>query len=235
MDDALRKQWQQYAQERTLDQRNALVERYLYLADIYAGRQLKKLPRGTAEFDDLYSAAYQGLIKAVPRFDLDRGISPVTFLACRVRGEILDFLRLQDHVTRTRRAQGNRIAEWEQMELRRPATDDEVYFHFGFRILRPPNVSLDAPISQPNARLVALKDTLVDDSRPDDYSQCSYLLRGLNKRERLIVLLYYVEGLKMKEVGQSVGISKSRISQMMAGLLERMRFNARQQADQQVA
>jgi RNA polymerase sigma factor FliA len=205
--------------------RNELVERYLPLCETITQRFASSVPR-SVEYGDLYSAAYQGLIFGVPRFDLDRGVKPKTFLSWRIKGEIRDFLRKCDGVTRTNRQRINRVTEWEQQDLGRPATDDEIDEHFGFSIYKPPLVSLDAPVLvSDSSKEKAAHEIVADPRTVGDASDLASLLRGLNQRERIVALQYFVVGETMKQTAAHVGLSESRVSQMMPAIIERIKRN----------
>lgn len=224
--------WQRYqrARQRTrsrvaVELRNALAERYLSLCKQIAAKYDLRTP-DSVEFGDIYSAAYQGLLDGLPRYCLGRGTAPSTFLSYRIVGRIRDFLRASDELTRTQRTRHQRVEQWEQTELGRPATTDEIDEHFGFRLVYPPTISIDAAARNDYARDLRLSDVIADGRTGGDLADAAYLLRSLSQRERLIVLLYYVEGYSMKQVGETLDLSESRISQMMGDILKRMRRNA---------
>jgi RNA polymerase sigma factor for flagellar operon FliA len=207
--------------------RNVLVEMHLPLCKKITDRFASQVPR-SVEYGDIYSAAYQGLLIGVPRYRLDRGVKPETFLTFRIRGEIRDYLRKCDDVTRSNRQRINRVTEWEQNELGRPATDDEIDAHFGFSVYQPPLVSLDAVCSKTaqGVKEKRLGDMVADPRTVGSASDLASLLRGLNKRERIVALQYFVAGDTMKQAAAHVGLSESRVSQMMPAIIERIKRNA---------
>jgi RNA polymerase sigma factor FliA len=208
--------------------RNLLVERYLPLVTVIAERSASRLP-AAIQLEDVESAGYQGLIEAVPRFDLARGYAPQTFLAWRIRGAISDWLRMQSDESRQHWRRVAEVERWEQTTLGRPATDEEVKEQFGFVLPSRSTLSLNSERSSDGAdfnKSMPLSDSLADPRVVADASDMSHLLRGLSQRERLIVLCYYVEGCTMRQTGQQLGLSESRISQMMTAIVERIKRNA---------
>lgn len=232
MDSEERKIWQRYGKARALSTRtrlrNELVERYLPIAARLAAKYSSRTP-DQVEYDDIYSAGYQGLLDAIPRFKLARQVQPTTYLSFRVQGAILDFLRSEDSIGRLDRNRWKRVHRWEEEELGRKATPDEIDDHFGFSLVQPIVSSLDRPLyAHSTSKALSIHDTIAD-SHPNDQeglNGLSYLLRGLSKRERMIVVLYHIEKHSMKQVAEQLGISESRVSQMMGGLIERVRSNA---------
>ncbi|WP_145076569.1 sigma-70 family RNA polymerase sigma factor [Aureliella helgolandensis] len=229
--------WQRYAVARrgrspkklreSLELRNQLVERYQHLAEAAARRAARRIPFGV-EYEELLSHAYLGLIDAVTRFDPDRGIGPNTYMPTRIHFSITDSLRKLDTVSRTVRAKlKKRRALSEQ--LGHEPTDDEVQEHLGFVIPAVQIKSLEAESdssSKGRGRGDTLRDHVADRHTPQQVSDCSELLRGLDKRERLVVMLYFMHGYRMKEVAETIGLSESRVSQMMTALRPRLKENA---------
>lgn len=232
MDSEERKLWTRYGKARAAKTRtrlrNELVELYLPIAARMAARYSSQTP-SMVEYDDIYSAGYQGLLDAIPRYNPERGVRAATFLQFRVAGAICDFLRASDSMPRLYRQRMKRVEQWEQEQLGRTATVDEIDEYFGFR-LHPLNViSLDKQVYESDSgKSRTIQDKIADqhaDNR-EGAGGLAYLLRGLSQRERLIVLLYHVEKNTMKQIGEQLGLSESRVSQMMSGLIERVRSNA---------
>lgn len=233
MDDHEKRLWRRYRQTRkqpARDQlRNEIAERYLPLARRMARRMADRLP-SSVDFDDLHSAAYQGLLIAIPRFEPARGLAPSTFLGCRINGAMLDFVRTIDHAPRLYRQRVAKVQRWEETTLGRTATAEEIESHFGWRLKRPPAViSLHESRGTQTHPERTLGD-LIPDRRSGvgnaGVGELSEILRGCSKRERLLLILYYLEELKMSEIARHFGISESRVSQMMTNLLARLRSAA---------
>lgn len=232
MEESEKRLWRRYARTRRQPAkdalRNELIELYLPLAERLARRKAARLP-DHIDFDDLYSAAYEALLHSVPRFDLSRGIEPRTFFAHRIQGALTDYLRAIDPLSRTMRQRQIRIERWTQTEIDHPPTDDETFDRFGFRLHCPPVLSINQTVEHSDGRNTCIGDLLVDRRTPavgSGVSNASEILRGCSKRERLLLLLYHVEGQTMSEIGDSLGISESRVSQMMKSLQRRLQLAA---------
>ncbi len=228
MDRDQEKLWQRLAKAKSkqlrIKLRNQLAVEYLFLCERIASRFAIKTPPHI-EYGDIYSAAYQGLLESITRFQLDRGVRPETYFARRIAGAIFDYLRSVDDVPRSVRLKAKRISQWESSQ-NRPVTDDEVHAEFGYLLRQPHTISISTPVGDEHNRQKTLAETIARQDNRLDVNDVAYLLRGLDRRERLIVLLYHVEGYTMKQVAAEVDLSESRISQMMGGLLARMRTNA---------
>ena len=236
MDETERRLWQRLARLKRKSLRdhvrNQLCERYLRLAARMATAAYSRTP-GTITYDELYSAACEGLLQAIPRFDLSRNLRPSTFLAGRIRGAILDYLRSLDHVPRLRRLRRNQVDRY-AAQLGRTPTDEEIQDRFGYLPQQTREVKThsleDIPGGVQGERPPRYVDMLpartTHTSTPAIAEDLGHLLRGLSARERLIVLLYHVEGYRMSEIAESLGCSESRISQLMKQTYQRLRQNA---------
>lgn len=206
--------------------RNELVELYLPLAQNVADYFARRVP-GTLCHDDLYSEACAGLMQAVESFRLSGGASPSTYMRFRIAGRVRDWLRDQDPMPRLERTKLNRVQAADQA-AGRTLSDDEVQQHLG--IDRPKElttVSIHKPQGFEFDRVTTLAERLQETRESlGDVRDCSYLLRGLPQRSRLIVLMYFVEGRTMKQVGKELAMSESRVSQLMGGILEQIKRNA---------
>lgn len=227
MDEHERSLWTRLRQAASLAERDAvrneLVELYLPLASRLARKRAHSTPQHV-QYDDLYSAAYQALLQSIPRFDLDRGVQPGTFFSLRLSGAMRDYLRDLDTTPRLERRRLNQVERWEQTSLGRQATRDEIAQRFGFDLRPvPESLSLDTPLDEDGSCRV--RHTLADGRRSAraDGSTISHLLRGCTQRERLVLLLYFVEEETMAEIGQQLGLSESRVSQMLTAVLKRLR------------
>lgn len=215
--------------------RNELVVLYLWLARDVTNYYSRRLPMHVCR-QDLESEASIGLMDAIPRFDLSRKIAPTTFLRFRITGRVIDWLRNLDDVSRTHRRKLNQLAHAEE-ELGRSISNDECKESLGFErpSMAPATISIfrESHNGQREFGRVKTIAEQIPESRPDRGSlqDCGYLLKGLSQRERLIVLLYHVQQVPMKQVGREVGMSESRISQLMPGILARVRDNAKRHED----
>ena len=234
--------WQQYKKDPTdKTLRNRLMERYFPLVKYNGERIWQRLPDGV-ELDDLISAGVFGLMDAIDAFDLERGVKFETYCVPRIRGAMLDELRTMDWVPRLVRSKASKLAEaTKQLETRhgRAPTEQELAEHMGLS-----RKELEKMIMDANAvNLISLnkrwyetdsyKDVreidILEDKKGEDPTrrvQKNDLMRlvtkGLNRNERLIIILYYYEELTMKEIGATLDLSESRVSQMHSSIVARL-------------
>lgn len=224
--------------------RDALISHYAYLVKITAGRVVTNLPPNV-ERDDLISAGIIGLIKAIDQFDTKREVKFETYAIALIRGAILEMLREEDWVPRSVR---ERVKALERTyldlegRLGRPATDEEVAEAMGIEIDafhalladtgRASLLSLDdAVMSTDSSEKIHLADVVHDDSantsgEVESGAVKQSLAEGIDRlpeRERLVIALYYYEGLTFKEIGRILEVSESRVYQLHTQAVLRLR------------
>lgn len=234
--------WRQYKATGEESLRNRLVEHYLYLVRLTAERIGAKLPC-EVDVDDLMSAGIFGLVDAINAFDLDRGVKFETYCSPRIRGAILDELRNMDWVPRLVRHRAHKLEETVralERELGRMPTDEETARRLGLetgqfeRLVRDASsvalVSLSRRWSSSDsgretAELDVLRDTRGSDPAVEAQKRDikELITRGLSRAERLIIVLYYYEQMTMKEIGMTLDLSESRVSQMHSAIIDRLR------------
>jgi RNA polymerase sigma factor for flagellar operon FliA len=224
------------------NERENLITSHLSKVKYIADRMAAKLPP-SVEWDDLYGAGVIGLIDAVERFDASRGIAFTTFAEMRVRGAILDNLRSLDWASRNTRKRSREIqAAYSKIEQEKgaSATEEEVAAHLKISLaelrenlqdLRGLSV-LDLDEKDEETGLSAI-DT-ISDSAANALEELEFnqtkknLAKAIDKlpeRERQVVALYYLEELNMKEIGEVLGVSESRVSQLRTQAIVRLRAN----------
>ncbi len=233
--------WQHYRAHPTIELRNRLVEHYLPLVRYNAERIWARLPDGV-DLDDLISAGIFGLMDAIEAFDLNRGVKFETYCVPRIRGAMLDELRTMDWVPRLVRSKAIKLqaARKElEAELGRPPQPEELARKLGI----PPD-ELDSYLDEATAvNLVSLnkkwyetdgyKDVreidILEDKKAEDPTGrlqnrdlMKLVTRGLSRNERLIIILYYYEEMTMKEIGATLNLSESRVSQMHSSIVARL-------------
>jgi RNA polymerase sigma factor for flagellar operon FliA len=234
--------WLTYKADQTNKElRNRLVEQYLPLVKYNGERIWARLPEGV-ELDDLISAGVFGLMDAIDAFDLSRCVKFETYCVPRIRGAMLDELRTMDWVPRLVRSKASKLSEGMKVceaRLGRPPTEIELSEHMQVSVQELEKLMLEA-----NAvNLVSLnkkwyetdsyKDVreidILEDKKGEDPTkriQKNDLMRlvtkGLNRNERLIIILYYYEELTMKEIGAKLDLSDSRVSQMHSSIVQRL-------------
>lgn len=238
--------WQEYKKNNSPTAREKLILNYLPLVRYAAGRISPGL-QGYFEFDDLVSAGVYGLINAVERFNPDLGYKFETFALSRIKGSIVDWLRslnwVPQSVFRKTRKLENTLWELEQ-KLERPPEDHEVADHLGLtleeyhKLLKQTApvtlISLDDYFrsSGDGVDNCSLQDLIPDSQAVDPVLSFEAMeakqilaqaIERLPERERLVVTLYYYEGLILKEIGQIIGVSESRVSQLHTKAILRLR------------
>ena len=233
--------WVAYRTEPTTELRNRLVERFLPLVKYNAERIWARLPDGV-ELDDLISAGVFGLMDAIDAYDLSRGVKFETYCVPRIRGAMLDELRTMDWVPRLVRSKASRLEATRkalEAELGRPPRPEELAEKLGVTI-----EELEDLVSEATAvSLVSLnkkwyetdsyKDVreidILEDKKSEDPTHrlqnrdlMRLVTRGLNRNERLIIILYYYEDMTMKEIGATLDLSESRVSQMHSSIVARL-------------
>lgn len=234
--------WRKYKETADGVIRNRLVEHYLFLVRYAAERVGSKLP-DEVDVDDLMSAGIFGLVDAIDAFDLERGVKFETYCAPRIRGAILDELRSMDWVPRLVRHRAHKLEETLralEVELGRTPNDDELARRMDlprpiFDKLKKDAravsvVSMSQAFSDSDTtRESSDFDALCDDKSRDPIVEAQkadvreILSRDLSKAEKLIIVLYYFEQMTMKEIGATLDLSESRVSQMHSALIDRMR------------
>ena len=234
--------WVEYKKTRHEEIRNFLVERFLHLVRYNAERIHHRLP-DEVDIEDLYQAGLFGLMDAIDAFDLERKVKFETYCAPRIKGAILDELRSMDWVPRLVRYRTSKVEQARlaiHAETGVPATDDEVAGRIGIddeefgKFKRDSHavgtVSLTRKcFSSDGSKDVREIDIIKDERQSNPVADIQrrdlkdLLTKGLSRAERLIVVLYYYEGMTMKEIGATLDLSESRVSQMHSSILERLK------------
>lgn len=222
--------------------RNRLVETFLPLVKYNGERIWARLPEGV-ELDDLISAGVFGLMDAIDAYDLSRGVKFETYCVPRIRGAMLDELRTMDWVPRLVRSKASKLNEAiKTLEARfgRHPTEKELAVQLELTIpelekmLRDANavnlISLNKKWYETDSYKDVREIDILEDKKGEDPTRRVYkndlmrlVTKGLNRNERLIIILYYYEELTMKEIGATLDLSESRVSQMHSSIVQRLR------------
>jgi RNA polymerase sigma factor for flagellar operon FliA len=238
--------WAEYKKTHSPELREKVILHYAPLVKYVAGRVSTGLPP-SVEFGDLMSYGVFGLLDAIEKFDPTRGIKFETYAIARIKGAIIDELRAEDWVPRSVRFKAREVerAYMElEGELRRVPTDEEVAEKLGVTVEEYLNllskmtlislVALDElwTVSGDKADRISLAD-IVEDVKVKDPSKSFEIeemkgiianaINGLPERERIVVTLYYFEGLTMREIGEVLTVTESRICQMHTKAILRLR------------
>lgn len=242
----LRDLWRRYKIDGDLEARERLVVAYSPLVKYVAGRTASGLPAHVDE-SDLISYGLSGLINAIERFDLEREIKFETYAITRIRGAIIDELRSMDWVPRSVRSRARDIEKAHtklEHRLQRAPTDEEIALEMGIelsefhdllmQISKSSVAALDElwSVGDSSGDSVSLLDTLTDESAPDPASvvdqtelrdRVADAIARLPEREKLVVALYYYENLTLREIGEVLGVTESRVSQLHTKAVLRLR------------
>jgi RNA polymerase sigma factor FliA len=250
----LRQLWEGFKATGDLGLRERLILHYSPLVKYVAGRVGVGLPPNI-EQADLVSYGIFGLIDAIEKFDLERAIKFETYAISRIRGAIIDELRAIDWIPRSVRYKAREVEKaYAALEARlhRTPTETEVAEQMGIRL-----EDLHAIFSQVSfVNVVALDELLnvggergdklslvdtLEDTRAEDpvaafeSEETKYLLakaiNTLPEREKIVVTLYYYEGLTLAEIGQVLGVTESRICQMHTKAVLQLRGKLVEQRD----
>ena len=239
--------WLEYRRSKDKGIRDRLILTYAPLVKYVAGRVGSGLPAHVDE-EDLVSYGLLGLMGAIDRFDPSRDIKFETFAIARIKGAIIDELRSLDWVPRSVRSRARDIeramADLER-ELHRAPTDEEIAEKLGMTeeeldesltdISRSSIAALDElwTISgSSGGDQVALIDTIEDTSGPDPQGALAQTelrealgeaIARLPEREKLVVTLYYYEELTLREIGEVLGVTESRVSQLHTKAILRLK------------
>lgn len=226
--------------------RNRLIENYFPLVRFNAERVWAKLPDGV-DLNDLISAGVFGLMDAIEAFDLERGVKFETYCVPRIRGAMLDELRTMDWVPRLVRSKASKLeAARKSVEAKvgRPPTDRELAEKLELsleefeKMKNEANavnlVSLNKKWYETDSYKDVREIDVIEDGKGEDPTRSiqqrdvmRLVTKGLNRNERLIIILYYYEELTMKEIGQTLGLSESRVSQMHSSIVDRLKGQLR--------
>ncbi len=236
--------WELYRREHDIDTRNALIEAYIPIVSREASKIAQALYH-MVSVEELESAGTLGLIDCIDSFDPDQGFKFITFCTPRIRGAIFDELRSWDWTPRATRAKLNRLERAAQgLENRLGRAPDDVVQLASETGMAEDEVrkllvdkqrsllSLDRTWSTSDDR--GAKDespmTVLEDRRETDPSGAlqkkeiaDAVHKMLTRTERLVVTLYYYEQLTLREIGEVLGLTESRICQIHSKVVRRLK------------
>jgi RNA polymerase sigma factor for flagellar operon FliA len=243
--------WSQYKGEGSPRAREQLILHFAPLVKYVASRVGTGLP-ASVEQADLVSYGMFGLIDALEKFDLARAIKFETYAIPRIRGAIIDELRSLDWVPRSVRFKAREVEKaYAELEgrLKRAPTEREIAAHLGMTAEELHDVvtqisfvsvmALDELVSSGSERgeSLSLLDTLADSGAADPASgveaqetraMLASAINALSEREKLVITLYYFEGLTLAEIGDVLGVTESRICQIHTKAVGQMRRRVRE-------
>ena len=235
--DVLGGAWDDYKNNQSREARDRLILHYSPLVKYVAGRVAVGLPANIDQ-SDLISYGIFGLIDAIEKFDQARGIKFETYAISRIRGSIIDELRAIDWVPRSVRFKAREVEKaYTSLEnkLRRMPSDEEIATEMGLsmdelhhiytQLSTVSLVALDELMTVEGERgdRLSLTETLEDTKTvgPMEAFESEELkgiltdaINRLPEREKIVITLYYYEGLTLAEIGQVLGVTESRVCQM---------------------
>ncbi|MDP6423251.1 MAG: FliA/WhiG family RNA polymerase sigma factor [Planctomycetota bacterium] len=234
--------WKMFKRTGDENLRNVLVEYHFPLVRYIAERLLQTLPK-SIELDDLVSAGTFGLLDAIKGFDLKRGIKFKTYCSTRIRGSILDELRSQDWVPRLVRLKAHRLERAiQKLEAThgREANDYELSCEMEISMQELSELKVEASPKAMFSLSEKLDDTnddrdmekveILEDKKGCDPVQTLHqqdvldvITSNLTTKERLIIIMYYYEGLTMREIGDIMSLTESRVCQIHSNIMGRLK------------
>src|SRR3972149_3146039 len=235
--------WKSYLRTRSVEMRNRIVVHYSPLVQTHAARLSRKLPAQVA-YDEICSAAFDGLIEAVEAYDPDKKAKFETFCQQRISGAVMDWLRSLDPQSRT-----VRTFEKKRMLVKEALGSDLEFSPSQADVAKRLEMSLDrydylSRLSQlgkevhfsamepsgerrqpGSTHTWDIHDTHGEDPAVKGSRELltDYLTRGLAREERLVLVLYYFEEMTMAEIGNALDLSESRVSQIHKEISKRFR------------
>jgi RNA polymerase sigma factor for flagellar operon FliA len=238
--------WRRLRENNDALAREKLVLNYSPLVKWVAGRVAATLPPHVEE-GDLISYGLIGLTTAVDRFDIDREVRFETYAVTRIRGAIIDELRSQDWVPRSVRQRAREIERTHarlEHKLHRAPTDEEMaqaldisVREFQDSLVQVSQSTIHAldemwSVGDQTGDQVSLLDTIEDEQAADPAAalaeqdlrdQMGEAIERLPEREKVVIALYYYENLTLREIGEVLGVTESRASQLHTKAVLRLR------------
>jgi len=240
----IQSRWQDYLTNRDRDVRDQLIMQYAPLVKYVVGRMVVSLP-GVINNEDILSYGTIGLIQAVDRFDPAQGVKFETYAIRRIKGSIIDAIRSLHPLSRDTNRRAREIERaYDELTLTfgRTPEDGEVAEHLGLTIPEfrrqlmetgTTIVSLDTPLGDAgDEERTSLVDQITDDDQTDVSDQVEradlrvrlvHAIKNLAERDRTLISLYYYEELTLKEISEVLGVSTSRVSQLHAAAVYKLR------------
>ena len=239
--------WNAFKQKGSMEARETLANKYIHLVKYVINRLLSSshIESEVLDYDDLFSCGVMGLLAALDGFDLSREVKFVTYAIPRIRGSVIDELRSVDWIPRSLRQRVNQLqATFQEIEQenQRPASEQEVAERLGLDSEALNSLLQDAS----RAALLSLDEILrisddstttrgevtpssdMDDPRRQIQKEqiveiLTIAIENLPEKERLVVIMYYNEELTLREIGEVLGVTESRICQLHTKAMMRLR------------
>lgn len=241
-DEKLNELWSEYLKDKTQKNlRDTLIVQYIYLTRYVVGRIKMNLPPNFA-IEDIASYGVEGLIDAVEKYSPDKGARFETYAIMRIRGNIIDKIRAEDWIPRQMRRkikEVNNTVEVLRQKLGRTPSVDEVAVELNMEKDKVEAILSDTQTvgsiydkkgtSEDSLSVIdtiedsKLVDPLTNLEDKDTKKDLQIALKRLPERERLIMVLYYHENLTLKEIGDTLELSESRVCQLHSQAIMKLR------------
>ena len=241
-DEDLTALWEQYLEDRSnKGTRDKLIVQYIYLARYVVGRIKVNLPPSFS-FEDIVSFGIEGLIDAIEKYHPSKGAKFESYALMRIRGSIIDKIRSSDWLPRTLRRKIKEVkitTERLKQQIGRAPTTKEVADVMGMseekvNEILSSDVSINSIYDKKGSGedSVEIIDTIEDEnsSRPEDEiektdakKELEQALKKLPERERTLLVFYYHENMTLKEIGDAINVSESRVSQLHAQAIMKLK------------
>lgn len=241
-DEELTALWEQYLEDKSIKEtRDKLIVQYIYLARYVVGRIKVNLPPSFS-FEDVVSFGIEGLIDAIEKYHPSKGAKFESYALMRIRGAIIDKIRSSDWLPRTLRRKIKEVkiaTERLKQQIGRAPTTKEVADVMGLAEekvieIMSSDVSVNSIYDKKGVGedSVEIIDTIEDEnsSRPEDEiektdakKELEQALKKLPERERTLLVFYYHENMTLKEIGEAINVSESRVCQLHAQAIMKLR------------
>ena len=241
-DSELAELWKVYLNDRNNKTvRDKLIVQYIYLTRYVIGRIKVNLPPSFS-YEDIASYGVEGLIDAVEKYSPERGAKFETYALMRIRGAIIDKIRANDWLPRTIRKKIKEVKDTIstlKTELNRMPTSAEIGERLGIEKEKVDEIlaqdtSIDSLYDKKNLgdESVEIIDTIEDvkSERPEEAAEkkdakkeLEKALKRLPERERMLLVFYYHENMTLKEIGEAINVSESRVCQLHAQAIMKLR------------
>lgn len=225
--------WVDYEATKDKKVREQLIENYMPLVKHIVHRIHVSLPP-YLDYEDLVSYGIFGLLQAIERYDASKNVKFETFAYARIKGSIIDELRKNDSIPQSIRAKAKSLQEtysYLEQTLGRTVTDEDLCQHLGISSAELQNIYEDISILN---NIISLDDVILTETSeyalPEIQAEIedvkrilSLAIEVLPPQEKLVVTLYYYEGLNFKEISQVMDLSQGRISQLHSKAILRLR------------
>ena len=234
--------WQEFQQDKTNKiLRDKLIVQYIYLTRYVIGRIKVNLPPSFS-YEDILSYGIEGLIDAVEKYSPNKGAKFETYALMRIRGSIIDKIRANDWLPRTVRRKIKEVKDtYNELKvlLNRVPTSEEVAQKLGLTKEKVDEIlasdtGIDSLYDKKilGDESVEVIDTIEDEKseRPDEIAEkknakeeLEKALKRLPERERMLLVFYYHENMTLKEIGEAINVSESRVCQLHAQAIMKLR------------